>query len=149
MPWKARGRCCEHRVHYTEGLGQKHMELPPSWWPGGCGPPLSAPRNCQSVHALARDFLRIAASHPPPWDSFPPSLELVCICSYCGVGGEPGSLGLDSGSQLCDSLTLCSQASHLTSVGLSCPFCKLGCGKNQTRSQLKESSAQGRPSLVR
>ena len=74
---------------------------------------------------------------------------LSAFAPTVGLRGEPRSLSLDSGSQLCDSLTLCSQASHLTSVGLRCPFCKLGCGKNQTRSQLKESSAQGRPSLVR
>lgn len=71
--------------------------------------------------------------------------SLSAFAPTAGQLGGPGSLSFDSGSQLCDSLTLCSQASHLTSLGLSCPFCKLGCGKNQTRSQLK---AQKRPSLA-
>lgn len=71
-----------------------------------------------------------------------PSFAGACLILLL-LQWEPGGLSPDSGSQLSDSPTVCSRASQLTSLGLSCPLCKPDCGKNQTRSQLKESGSRG------
>lgn len=62
-----------------------------------------------------------------------PSITGACLYLFwlqwgqqCIRNPSPGS-----GSHLCYSLTVCSWASHLTSLGLSFPLWKLGCGENQ------------------
>lgn len=159
--------------------GSSRWSYLPSWWPGGRGPPLSAPRNCLRVRVrvsgcgprLSQGFTGAQGALSSLKSSFPsfgcrllwghvPSSSacLSPMAQVPSVAGahllllqrEPGSLSPDPGSQLCDSLTVCPQASHLTSLDLSCPLRQLGSGENQSRSQLKESRSRGDfPQLTR
>lgn len=160
VKWKVWGtsRCSCLPSHGPDGCG------PPLAAPGTveCG---NCCRNFPRTSLLLKGCSAISGHTSPPRCPLPPLDSIYCRITFLptlpashfsSIAELPSITGAclylfwlqwgprciqspstGSGSHLCYALTVCSWTSHLTSLGLSFPLWKLGCGENQ-RSYLQD-----------